>query len=327
MGRPAVDVVVPFKGSAARLADLRSGLAGLRTGPGDSLTIVDNATPGRAPVQAMDGDVRLVRAGQIRTPSFARNRGAELGSGEWLVFIDADVTAPPDLLDRYFDSLPGERTGLLAGAVKDAKVPPGGPGAARYAYIRRFMSQSDTLRFGSWGFPKTANLACRRTAYEEVGGFRDHIRAGEDADLTFRMRAAGWALEQREGAAVVHHNRQTARDFALQKLCHGAGAAWLAREYPGAFPARGRPGLVWWGARHLTGGLLEAARLRDRDRALWAVFDPLELLAHEFGRSLPNERPLSARVMWRHLPNLRDQPSAERLREAGPDLVLDEEGD
>ena len=203
-------------------------------------------------------------------------------------------------------------------------MPPGGPGVARYAYIRQFMSQADTLRFGDWGFAKTANLACRRAAFEEVGGFRDHIRAGEDADLTFRLRAAGWAFEQREGAAVVHESRQTARAFALQKLCHGAGAAWLAREYPGAFPARGRPGLAWWGVRHVTRGLAQAVRSRDRDRALWAVFDPLELLSHEFGRSLPNERPLSAASLWRHLPNLRERPTVERLRDAGPDLVLGE---
>lgn len=316
-------MVVPFKGSATQLADLQGRLASLETEPGTTVTIVDN-TPGRGPVAAPEGGkVRVIHAGEIATPSFARNRGAEVGDGEWIVFVDADVAVPSDLLHRYFDPPPGERTGLLAGGIKDAEVPPTGPAVARYAYIRRFMSQADTMRFGDWAFPKTANVACRRTAFEEVGGFRDHIRAGEDADLTFRMRAAGWALEPREDAAVVHHNRQTARGFALQKLGHGAGAGWLAREYPGAFPARGRAGLLWWGVRHLTTGLLEALRARDRDRAIWAVFDPLELLAHEFGRSLPNERPLSARALWRHLPNLREDPAAERLREPGPGFVLD----
>src|SRR5205085_6077877 len=103
----------------------------------------------------------------------------------------------------------------------------------------------ETFRFGDWGFPQSANLACRRAAFEAVGGFRVDIRAAEDADLTYRLRAAGWEVERREGATAVHRNRQTVRAFVAQKAVHGAGAAWLAHHYPGVFPARRRPGLVW----------------------------------------------------------------------------------
>jgi hypothetical protein len=38
-------------------------------------------------------------------------------------------------------------------------------------------------------------------------------------------------------------------------------------------------------------GLLKAAWKRDRDRAIFALFDPLEVISYEFGRSLRNERP------------------------------------
>ncbi len=155
-----------------------------------------------------------------------------------------------------------------------------------------------------------------------MGGFRDEIRAGEDADLTFRLRAAGWEVEQREGASVVHRNRQTVAAFVSQKLCHGSGAAWLNREYPGAFPARRLPGLVWWGVRHAARGLRSAARSRSRDDALWAVLDPVELIAHEVGRSLPNERPLSVRRVLAQVSPLRGEPEPERMRDSGPDRVL-----
>jgi hypothetical protein len=37
-----------------------------------------------------------------------------------------------------------------------------------------------------------------------------------------------------------------------------------------------------------------AVRGRDRDRALWAVLEPLEHVSFEFGRSLPNTRPARA---------------------------------
>ncbi len=313
-----MDVVVPFRGGATALRDLRLRLARLQLRPGDSLVVVDN-TPGRRPSQeGVGGGVSVMQAPQLATPGFARNRGAARGTADWLVFVDADVAAPADLLDGYFEPAPRERTGLLAGGVIDESVPDGGPAAARYAYLRDFMSQEDTLRFGEWGYPKTANVACRRSAFEAVGGFREHIRAGEDADLTFRMRAAGWAIERRESAAVVHRSRQTVGQFTVQKLCHGSGAAWLDREYPGAFPARRRPGLLWWGVRHAVGGAVSAARSGDRDRLLFALFEPLELIAHELGRSLQNERPLTLRSLWRHLPYLRERPDAVRMRDSGP---------
>jgi mycofactocin glycosyltransferase len=287
MTRPPVDVVVPFRGTPAELEALRARLARLELGQGDSLLVVDN-TPGRG-TPAAGGAAPVVHADEVATPGFARNRGAAQGSADWLVFVDADVAPSPDLLERYFDPPPAERTALLAGVVVDEAVPADGPATARFAYLRATMGQEDMLR--DWGFPKTANAACRRAAFESVGGFREDIRAAEDADLTYRIRAAGWEVERREAATGVHLSRRTLRGFVVQKLLWGAGAAWLARTYPGTFPARRRAGLVWWGARTAAKGLLSAARSRDRDETILALLDPLEHLAYEFGRSLPNERP------------------------------------
>jgi GT2 family glycosyltransferase len=288
MARPAVDLVIPFAGSSQALAALAEQLRRIHLGPKDTLLIVDNNAE---PCPVPPDPPAVLHAPGRPTPAYARNRGAERGGAPWIVFLDADVVPPPDLLDRLFDPAPGARTGLLAGGMADAAVAADGPPAARYAYIRELMSQDDSLQFGSWGFPKMANAAVRRQAFESVGGFSDQIRAGEDADLTYRLEAAGWGLERREGATVVHESRQTVRGFVGQKAVHGAGAAWLADRYPGVFPARRRPGLVWWGLRTAGRGLFQAARRRDRDRALWAVFEPLEQLAFEFGRSLSNERP------------------------------------
>ncbi len=286
--RPSADVVVPFRGTPAELEELCHALGSLELDPGDSLVVVDN-TPGREAAGEPGGaPIAVLSAATVASPGFARNRGAERGVAEWLVFVDADTLLPPDLLDRYFDPPPRQDTALLAGGVRDETAAPTAGPAARYAHIRGVMGQENTFRFGRWSFAQTANAACRRVAFEAVGGFREDIRAGEDADLTFRLRAAGWEVERREGAAVVHRSRQTVRGFVAQKLGHGAGAAWLAHEWPGAFPARRLPGLAWWGMRTAARGLAAAAVTRDRDRMLWAIFEPLEHLSYEVGRSLPN---------------------------------------
>lgn len=294
-----MDVVIPFRGDPAQLARLSERLDVLRLAPGDSLTVVDN-TPGSRTTGAPDCAGTVLRAAERATPAYARNRGAQRGSAEWILFLDADVVPPPDLLDRYFDPLPGERTALLGGAVLDEPASPGGGVAARYAELREVSSQEGTYRFGRRGYPKTSNAAVRRAAFEALGGFREEIRAAEDADLAYRLRDGGWETERRDGAAVVHRNRATVRAFVVQRLVHGAGGAWLDREYPGALPARRLPGLVWWALRTTAGGLLEAGRSHDRDAAVEALLGPLDDVAFELGRSLPNRRPLAgvAGIVW-----------------------------
>ncbi len=291
MPRPHVDVVVPFRGGPQELEQLCRRLTRLELSDDDTVVVVDNTPPRRDEIPAPPGPVLVHRATGQSTPGFARNRGAARGHAPWIVFLDADTTPVADLLELYFDPPPAPPTGLLAGAVLDEAVPAGGPAAARFAYLQEKMSQRQTFRLGEWAFPQTANVACRRVAMEEIGGFREDVRAGEDADLCYRLRRAGWEIERREHAAVTHRNRQTLGAFVAQKALHGAAAAWLDREYPGSFPPRRRAGLLWWAARRSTTGLVGAVRSRDRDAAVCAVFDPLEQVAYELGRSLDNRRP------------------------------------
>ena len=290
MPRPAADVIVPFAGEPAGLARIADRLARLALAPGDTVSIVDNRRDAHA--REAPGGVRVVPAPDLQTPAHARNVGAAAGSADWLVFIDADTVPEPDLLDRYFAEEPRDGTGLLAGGILDSPPQEGRARApaARWAIITRSMGQDTTLGLGRWAFAQTANCAVRREAFSAVGGFRDELRACEDADLCFRLRAAGWEIERREQACVLHESRATLRALLSQQLTHGAGIGWLDREYPGAAPAHRWPGFLAWGAREAASGLLHAARARDRDAAVVALIDPLVAWTRELGRRRPNTR-------------------------------------
>lgn len=285
--RPPVDVVVPFRGSQAELEALRRTLRRLELSEGDSVMIVDN-TPGHA---CVDGPVPVLSAPGHPTAGYARNRGTERGGADWILFLDSDVVPRPDLLGRYFDPPPGESTALVGGGVVDEAVARDAPAAARYAHLSRLMSQDHTFGWGDWSFPQTANALCRRQAFEEVGGFREDIRAAEDADLAYRLKAAGWELERRETASVMHLSRASVRRLVRQQVAHGAGGAWLDRRYPGSVPKKRWPGLLWWGVRSATTGVVKAAWTRNRDWAIQGLLAPLKDISYELGRRLSNERP------------------------------------
>jgi cellulose synthase/poly-beta-1,6-N-acetylglucosamine synthase-like glycosyltransferase len=284
--RPAVDVVLPFRGSDEQLERVAERLAALDLRRGDSVTIADNR-PGAAGAQR--GSVSIVPAGERQTSYYARNKGAARGHAPWLVFLDADVTPPPDLLDRYLATHPpADDVGILAGTVID-EVPDNetATAAERYAWLKSSMSQEITLAHGEWAFAQTANAAVRRAAFEQVGGFEAGVRSGGDADLCFRIRAAGWRLERREDAAVVHRNRATIPRMLAQRARHGAGAGWLSKRWPGALPRRRWPGLAWWATRRAARGVLAAVR-NDRDAMLLGLLDGPAVWAFELGRLIPN---------------------------------------
>ncbi len=282
--RPPVDVVVPFAGTADELRALIGRLGAVATRPGDTVVVADNRGVG---VVGSDR-VRVVDAHGRRGSYHARNVGARTGAAPWLLFVDADVEPARDLLDRLFEPSPGERTAVLAGAVVDEPPPAGGnaPAALRYAWLKSSMSQENTLGRDSWAFAQTANCAVRRGAFAEVGGFCDEAVSGGDADLCFRLEAAGWRLESRPGATVLHRNRTTISRMLAQRARHGAGAAWLARRHPGALPPRRPAGLAWWSMRRAAGGL-GALLHGDRDAALVGLLDGPAVWAFELGRRLP----------------------------------------
>jgi mycofactocin glycosyltransferase len=292
-------VIVPFAGTAVQLTGLLDELMLLRLSHGDEVIVADNRS-GARPLR--HGHIRVEAAAGLRTPAFARNRGAEIARGDWLVFIDADTHPSPSLLDDYLEPRPDKKTGVLAGAIHDVAANHGP--VAGYSAARGQMSQETTLR-RDWPYAQTANCAVRRAAFEQVGGFVATARAGEDADLCFRLQAAGWTIEERPGAVVEHRSRETLGSLLGQLVRHGSGAAWVQRRFPGSFPAPSPVAL----ARRLGHDARTAARsAHDRPAAEAALLDLAGGLAFELGRLLPNRRGFTR-------PHIGYRPSRDNLED------------
>lgn len=274
--RPSVCVVVPFVGDRDATEQLAANLRRLNLRAGDELVVADN-TPQGMSTEPLPAAARVVRAPAERSAYHARNTGARCATQEWILFLDADCRPVPDLLDAHLEQPPPARCGALAGAVvgigdQDALL-------ARYARARGFLNMAGGNAGPGWRIAVGGNILVRRAAFEGVGGFVEGVRSGGDVDLSRRLIAAGWAIEERPGAVVEHRHRERLLPFLATVARYASGSRWLNRRYPGHSPR-------WPLTRQLALSLGDAAALAVRGRVeegAYRALDGLGLIAHNVG--------------------------------------------
>lgn len=136
---------------------------------------------------------RFIDTGQPASAAHARNRGLQASHGEVVVFLDADAIPRPDWLARYavwFDK--AEVTVVGGGVEFDWRA----PYWSVCENVSTFYPTVVSAAPGERPNLPTINLAARRQALVEIGGFDERYprAAGEDTDLTVRLRLAGHRL-------------------------------------------------------------------------------------------------------------------------------------
>lgn len=222
-------VVMPFAGDRAAAEAALTSLRSLDPRGGDQLILVDNSSGAVASGLGGDASVMVVRATAEHSPAHARNAGAAVALNGWILFIDADTVPSDGLLDAFFDGGVGETVGAIAGEVLAA--PSAATLAARYGAARNFLGQQAHYEHPYRPRAASANLLVRREAFEQLGGFYEGVRAGEDTDFSWRLQEAGWRLELRPSATIEHRYRATLGELRRQWRGYAAGRAWLGRRY------------------------------------------------------------------------------------------------
>jgi GT2 family glycosyltransferase len=242
-GRPSVSVVMPFAGSPDDAWAAVEALGRLHVRDGDELLLADNAdalasTGGRELRASTGVVVAIAQASRERSPAHARNAGAAAASpgSEWILFLDADTVAPPDLLDRFFVEPIADDVGAVAGGIAPAPLGRSAGIVARYGAHKNFLDAGAHLAHPFLPRAAAANLLVRRAAFDAVGGFFEGLRAAEDTDFSWRLQRAGWTLAGRPAAAVEHQYRDSLQGLRRQWRSYAAGRAWLGRRYGGFVP-------------------------------------------------------------------------------------------
>jgi glycosyltransferase involved in cell wall biosynthesis len=198
------------------------------------LIVVDDGspTPPSDVVATLDGsfEARLVSV-QHAGPATARNTGARLARGRYLVFTDDDCVPHADWLrsiDRWIIAsagplaLGGRTVNLLAGDIYAAAS----QGIIDYLY-QYYGDHSASRRFFT-----TNNLVVSRADFIEMGGFDEAfaLPAAEDRDLCERWSRTGKDLRYAPDVVVSHAHALGFARFNRQHFGYGRGAFDLHRS-------------------------------------------------------------------------------------------------
>ncbi|MBU5422921.1 HAD-IIIA family hydrolase [Cellulomonas hominis] len=296
-------VVVPTVGRPQLAALLGSLAAQAFDEPPREVVVVDDRPAGaRGPldVGAPGLPVRVVRSGG-RGPAAARNAGwRSLRDVTWVAFLDDDVLLPPGWAAALARDLAaaGPR---VAGTQARLRVPL--PADRRPTDWERSTAGLERARWA------TADLAYRRAALAEVGGFDERFPRAfrEDADLALRVRRAGWSLVR--GARVTTHPVRPADEAVSVRVQAGAADDALLRALHGrrwrALAGTGRGRFGWHVATVAAAGAAAGALLAGRPRAAGAAALAWAGLTADFARVriAPGPRPGEAgwAAEWRRM--------------------------
>jgi GT2 family glycosyltransferase len=219
-------VVVPSYGKPENLAALLDSLADLSYPPSqfEVIIIVDDGspTPLSSAVFQPRNRFNFTLAEQCnRGPASARNLGAGIAQGRYLLFTDDDCRPQPEWLQSLADAL-GESECLVCGGRTVNGLPSNIYSEASQLLLDYLsIRHSPTTTYGAF-FPSN-NLAVSKNGFRKVGGFDASLRFGEDRDFCYRCATLGFSFVYAPDAVVYHSHPQTLLSFTRLHSCYGRG--------------------------------------------------------------------------------------------------------
>ena len=236
-----ISVVIPTHNKVGLLKRTLDALVDQELGPQGDWEIVvvnDGSSDGTAAFLAQRSDSSQVPLVVVTPPSNvgrakARNLGARTAQGNWILFLDDDIVAPPGLLSAHLDLLennPG------CGTIGYAVTEPGLIDAPHFYYL----DSRGVARLAPGPVPGrffvTQNAAVPRGAFLEIGGFDEKFSTYgfEDMEVAFRLEdQAGVRFLALTAPVPQHVHHHTLKQYLEKKVESGRlSLPHLARIHP-----------------------------------------------------------------------------------------------
>lgn len=135
----------------------------------------------------------------------ARNTGARIAAGEWLMFIDADSEPSRELFEGAAVEIESG-TCLAGGSVLDMKT----SSALANWTVGGWNRLSRFMRYMAGAF-----IFCQASAFREIGGFNETFYASEEIDLSQRLKREAKLRGKRIVILTEHPLRTSPRKIGL----------------------------------------------------------------------------------------------------------------
>jgi len=171
-----------------------------------------------------DYNFKLLR-NEKKNAAAGRNIGIKEARGEAIAFIDGDAVAAEDWLKNIKRAF--EESGAAAVGGPDLLPADSGYKERVIAYVMTSPlarggklnpstqhTMMDKKRYVE--HIPTCNLCIKKEIFEKVGLFDENFVKGQDLELNFRIRSAGYKIFYSPSIKVVHYRKQHIRHFARQ---------------------------------------------------------------------------------------------------------------
>lgn len=207
----SVSLIIPVKDPDQRFQKCLAHIARCNPSPMEVIIVLDGDRGQPIPTADMT-NLRTIRLHDTGGPGRARNTGAREARGDILLFIDADVLVPADILRRIRNDFAGSvRPDAVFGSYDDK--PPAGNHVSQYKnLLHHFVHQNASPdAFTFW----TGCGAILRKRFLEVDGFSEEYRQPsiEDIELGYRLKEAGATILLDKTIQVTHLKQWTLPDL------------------------------------------------------------------------------------------------------------------
>jgi glycosyltransferase involved in cell wall biosynthesis len=250
---PRFSIIITFYNQREFVKDAVDSALALRKAELEIIAVDDASTDGSQEILKQYGDaIQLVCFETNQGACAARDRGASLATGDYLVFLDGDDAFFPWALDVYDRIVQAKNPKMILGTMSwfEGALPI--VRAGDLPQETEIVDYSDYLRrdrpFGN----SASALVVARQAFEDVHGWLTSFFPAEDHDFTLRLGASGRTIQVLAPATILHraHASNTINNVSA---CMAGVDNLLRRERLGDYPGGARRRLE---RRALIGGVV-----------------------------------------------------------------------
>lgn len=234
----SVTVIIPTYNGANRIANLLRSLENQTHSDFDTVVVIDGSSDNTdSLIASLELKLRLrIISQKNKGRSGARNAGAAAAQSGLLIFLDDDMEATPDLVQRHLAHQHAHPGSFLTGKQQS------NPDFARTDF-QQYMSVRSAQWMNNYGndlvplsqsnlFFTSANCSLPKEMFDALDGFDTSLTDAEDFDLAARAIESGFSGFFDTQCLAWHHDFPDMRQYIMRQRDYREAWLKLSHEKP-----------------------------------------------------------------------------------------------